>query len=294
MDSATIKQMARSLAIPETGVCSAERDGLFAMFAEKRKAAFSFTEFETEEIEKKVNPALLLDNAKSVIVSIFPYYRSDLSSANISCYAQTPDYHRVVRQYLDALAICIRKQVPDAVLLPVCDTSPVMDRMLAYRAGLGFFGKNNLLIHPRYGSYFFIGALITDLPLEPDVPLTETCLDCGACIASCPGRALSENFGFDCERCVSYITQKKSVTEEQKAILQGQSSVYGCDVCQRVCPHNQALPDTTVAAFYEVTLHGLSKETLVQLSNRGFKKEYQQYPFSWCSKDTLLKNFKEE
>ncbi|MBR6729592.1 MAG: tRNA epoxyqueuosine(34) reductase QueG [Clostridia bacterium] len=286
-----IKRYAKTLTIPEIGICGAERDGLFALHLKARRGAFPRACFEEKNIEKCVNPALLMPEAKSIIVCLFPYYIKEAPRGNISRYAGVQDYHRVVRDLLLELANFIKSLEPEAVCLPVCDTSPLMDRMLAYRAGLGFFGKNNLLIHPTYGSYCFIGSLITNLSLPSDEPIGRDCGACHACLKACPGGALSENFGFCCEKCVSYITQIKTISAEQKSILNGQKSVYGCDVCQAVCPWNEGIPDTPIQAFYEVPLQSIEKQDIEALSNRGFKRKYADYPFSWCSKETILKNF---
>jgi len=286
-----IKAFSESISIPVTGVCDAETSGLFSAFLNERRKHFPACRFEEEDIEKRVNPKLLMPESKSVIVCLFPYHISGQDESNVSCYARIPDYHEVVREKLGKLEAYIKNHEPEAKCMQLCDTSPLMDRMLAFCAGVGFFGKNNLLIHPVFGSYVFIGSLLTNLILEPDKPMEKGCDNCGACIRSCPGGALSDGFGFNCERCISYLTQIKDLSEEQKNLLSGQKSVYGCDVCQRVCPHNQNVPDTPIQAFYEASLDGLSADELSSLSNRAFKKEYAQFPFSWCSRDTILKNF---
>lgn len=291
LSAGEIKAFAESVSIPVTGVCDAATSGRFSGFLKERRKHFPACRFEEEEIEKRVNPKLLMPEAKSVIVCLFPYHISGKGESNVSCYARIPDYHQVVRNELYKLENFIKSRVPEAKCMQLCDTSPLMDRMLAYNAGIGFFGKNNLLMHPVYGSFVFIGSLLTDLVLEADKPMQKECLDCGACIRSCPGGALSEAFGFNCERCISYLTQIKTLNDEQKNLLYGQSSVYGCDVCQRVCPHNQNVPDTPIQAFYADALDKLSADKLSSLSNRAFKKKFAQFPFSWCSRDTLLKNF---
>lgn len=288
-----IKEYAKQLSIPAVGICRAERDEHLFAYLENRRKTFPFCSFEEEDIEKRVLPTQLMQDAKSVLVCLFPYYIEEVSSENLSRYAAVQDYHQVVKKYLQNIADFIQSKEPNAQCLPVCDTSPLVDRQLAYRAGLGFYGRNNLLIHPVYGSYCFIGALILNLPLEPDEPMKKSCISCNACLRSCPGQALSENFGFNCERCVSYITQKKTLTKEQKRLLNGQNSVYGCDVCQAVCPHNQSVPDTPIKEFYTAPLQRLEEETIAELSNRKFKEKYKCYPFSWCSKQTILKNFKQ-
>lgn len=287
-----IKEYAKSLSIPAVGICSAGRDEQLLSRLAKRRQKFLACSFEEQDIEKRVSACQLMPEAKSVLVCLFPYYIKELLPENISRYAAIQDYHLVVKQYLKKIAEFIKSKEPEAQCLPVCDTSPLVDRQLARQAGLGFYGKNNLLIHPVYGSYCFIGALVLNLSLETDAPMEKSCAECGACIQSCPGQALSEDFGFDCKRCVSYLTQTKILTEEQEKILEHQSNVYGCDVCQTVCPHNQFVPDTPIKEFYGGWLQQLDEKTIGALSNRQFKEQYKKYPFSWCSKQTILKNFK--
>ncbi|MBE7034518.1 MAG: tRNA epoxyqueuosine(34) reductase QueG [Ruminococcaceae bacterium] len=286
-----LKGFAKSLSIPASGVCDAGEDSALKAVLQKRRGQCPPCIFEEKEAEKRVTPADLLPGAKSIFVCLFPYYRSGIDPVNISRYAAIPDYHGIVRRYLSKIEDFIKERDPKANCLAVCDTSPLVDRWLAYRAGLGFFGKNNLLIHPQYGSWFFVGALLVTVPLAADMPMDRECLDCGACQKACPGGALDGHFGFDCERCISYLTQKKDVTEAQKKLLHGQNSVYGCDVCQAVCPHNKAVCDTPIQEFYEATLGGLDYDEIAAMSGRAYKKNYQQFPFSWCSRETILKNF---
>ena len=287
-----IKQYALSLSVPAVGVCGVERDEELLHHLNKRRETFPLCEFEEENVAKRVDVKLLMPEAESVLVCLYPYHLKDLPKGNISCYAAVPDYHTVVGEILNDIAEFIQNKEPEAKCLGVCDTSPLVDRWLAYRAGLGFYGKNNALIHPVYGSYFFIGALLLNFPLEADEPMKLSCMGCDRCIKACPGGALTEEFGFDCSRCVSFLTQSKILSPEQEEILALQQSVYGCDVCQAVCPHNQQVPDTPIEAFYNERLTTLEQSEIEALSGRGFKKKYQHYSFSWCSKNTILKNFK--
>ncbi len=291
LSASQIKEYARSLGVLVSGVCSAEEDRELLEILKKRREKFPVSDFEETDLSLRCSPKRLMPEAKSIFVCLFPYYSGAEGSKNISIYASVPDYHQVAGMYLEKIAAFIRQNTPGARCLLACDTSPLVDRWLAYRAGLGFFGKNNLLIHPEYGSYFFIGSLLLDFSLETDVPLSGGCSACGACLSACPGGALSEDFGFDCERCISYLTQKKELTKEQQALVFSQESVYGCDVCQKVCPYNQKVPTTPIEEFRRDILKEFPEEALRLLSNRAFKKEYASYAFSWCSRQTILKNF---
>ena len=288
-----LKTYAASVGLVATGVCAATANSQLKEQLKKRRASFPLCSFEAEDICNRIDPSKLMPNAKSVFVCLFPYYINEVTPGNLSRYAMVCDYHQVAGEYLAKLTAFIKEKEPNARCLPLCDTSPMVDRWFAYQAGLGFFGKNQMLIHPEFGSWFFIGSLLLDIPLEADAPLAVTCKNCDACIRSCPGGALKDDFGFDCEKCISYLTQKKALTESQKAVVHSQNSVYGCDVCQKVCPHNANVPNTTIAEFYQELIIKLDKNTIENMSNREFKKQYKNYAFSWCSRQTILKNFKD-
>lgn len=172
----------------------------------------------------------------------------------------------------------------------ITDTSPMADRWLAYQAGLGFFGRNHCLIHPKYGSYFTIGAILTTLALPPDTPLAMNCGSCTRCFAACPGKALSHE-RFNPWRCKSYLTQKKEVlNEEEKNILRKTPLIFGCDECQKCCPFNENAAYSPLPETGADRIPRLERETLEQISNRRFTKEYGEYAFSWRGRPVLLRN----
>ncbi len=158
----------------------------------------------------------------------------------IARYARGDDYHRVMWDKLDALLAWVRSERGDAVRgRAYVDTGPILERDLARRAGLGWFGKNTMLIHPRMGSFFFIGALFLDLELAPDAPFAdEHCGTCTRCLDACPTQAFVAPGVMDARRCVSYLTiESRSEIPEQYAAAVAEH-LYGCDVCQDVCPWN--------------------------------------------------------
>lgn len=159
------------------------------------------------------------------------YKYKEEKQANIALYARSKDYHRVLRKYLDTIISEMKISYPDTKFHPIVDTSPLADRFLAYQAGLGFFGKNHCLIHPKYGSYFTIGSILTDLSLPSDSPLTLSCGNCTRCMDVCPGRCLKEN-KFNPWTCKSYLTQKKEplTKAEEKIIQKHRSSLDAMNV----------------------------------------------------------------
>ena len=287
----SIKAYANKLNIEYMGIVSAEPQRELQKWISVRREKYGVTPFEEQDIRLRTDPGKTLPGAKSVIVCLFPYYHDGNGAENISMYARIPDYHRVVMAYLERICEFIQGIKPNCTLIPYVDNGPLADKYLAYRAGLGFYGKNTLFINPKYGSYCFIGYIITDIALEPDKPMEETCRNCGACMKACPGNAIGEEHDFCAEKCVSYITQAKEITDEQKRILSKQTYVYGCDICQNVCPFNQNISKTPISEFMVPTLASFEEKEIAGMSNREFKHRFSTYPFSWRSKEAILKNF---
>ena len=286
-----IFDFANSIGIESIGVCDAEFDEKLFSLLTARRVNGGESDFTHKDLILRSTPKNVLEGAKSVVVCLFPYYKKDFKEKNISRYATVTDYHKVAILKLNMIAEYIESEIEKCNCLCFSDTGVLPDRYLAYKAGLGFFGKNNCLINKKYGSFFFIGYIVTTCLLEPDYPLDETCLNCGACMESCPGGAIKENFVFSPQKCVSNITQLKEIDSAQKEILSKQNSVYGCDICQNVCPHNQGLKDTFMKEFAENKISGLDYENLKEMSNNEFKRKYKNFAFSWRGKDVILKNF---
>lgn len=214
--------------------------------------------------------------------------------ANLARYTWGKDYHLVVPAYLNTIQDFLQKALaqlgePKANFEIHCDTSPLADRYMAYLSGLGFYGKNHCFINPILGSYVVIGTILTDLVLPPDNPLNQSCFGCNKCIAACPGQALgSGKLLFS--QCKSYLTQKKgALTEEEETILAKTPLLFGCDICQEVCPHNAKVPLTTIKEFQAIEPH-VKVEELTQLTNKEFKARYGERAFSWRGKAILLRN----
>lgn len=229
----------------------------------------------------------------SVLVALFPYYAGETENANLSRYARSPDYHRTVRKYLTPIADAVNDRIPQAEATVLVDSHPLPERELAVRAGLGFIGKNGCLIHPVYGSYVFIGLIRTSVLLEEDAPCTDSCLGCGRCAAVCPANLLTGS--FDPDRCLSALTQKRGdfTAEEETAYLRG-NLIWGCDRCQEVCPHNRDLPLTPIPELKEKMITRLSASDLEGLSDRGFRRQYGEYAFSWRGLAPLKRNLAKE
>lgn len=225
------------------------------------------------------------------LVFLFPYHVNEPFSP-FSLYARGKDYHLVARDYLLKLCVFLQeltgKDFSESIY---CDISPYNDKELAYRAGLGFYGKNTLLINQTLGSYFFIGYIITQgLELENDKPLNMSCLGCNACINSCPGNAI-ENGKINLSCCVSNISQKKGdLSPQEQALLLKSGFVWGCDCCQKVCPHNANLSDTALPEFTDNRIFNLCSKELASLTEKQFRENFSGRAFTWRGKSTLLRN----
>ena len=226
---------------------------------------------------------------KSAIVCLFPYYVEHKDPSNLSRYTWATDYHLVINEYLKKLIEKLQIMNTDAQFSIHCDTSPLADRYMAYLAGLGFYGKNNCFISPKWGSYVVIGTILTTLELEPNTPLTQSCMGCNRCITACLGQCLGhDEFKFD--TCKSYLTQKKGeLTSEEEHIIAKTPLVFGCDVCQEVCPHNKDIPTTPIPEFQSVEPY-INIDELDSLTNKEFKAKYGNRAFSWRGKKILMRN----
>ncbi len=179
----------------------------------------------------------LPENPKSVVMMIFPYRFPDSPGRNLSRYACVPDYHLVAGRVLEQAAARCEEQFPGYQFVPFVDNSPIPEVKAAALSGLGVIGQNGLLVHPTFGSFVFLGELITDMPLTPTGDAARYCYGCGNCAAACPGGCLP---GHDRSLCVSAISQKKGeLTEEETRLLQKGGLVWGCDKCQESCPLNR-------------------------------------------------------
>ena len=201
-----------------------------------------------KHFSKRVDPSLLVEGARSVIVVLQNYHsdavQSDPAAPRISKYAFGKDYHKIVRKKLNALLKNIKDDIATASGRCFVDSAPVLERALANKAGLGWMGKHSLLLNRRHGSWFFIGTIITDLELDYDVPAKEYCGDCTLCIDACPTGAILGDRVVDSRSCISYLTIEYKGKEMPGEFREKMGHyAFGCDICQDVCPWNKnALP----------------------------------------------------
>jgi len=194
--------------------------------------------------DKRVDPTLLVPGSKSVISLAYNYYtdleQHDTTAPKLSMYAYGKDYHKVVRKKLKELFGWMKTTFGDVDGRVFVDSAPILERDWAKRSGLGWVGKNTMMIHPKKGSYFFLSEIITDLELAYDHPISDYCGTCTRCIDACPTDAISPSgYIMDGSRCISYLTieLKKNIPQEFTDKMSGW--MYGCDICQQVCPWNR-------------------------------------------------------
>lgn len=191
------------------------------------------------------------ENARSIIVMLFPYYLGDeaYDGSDISKYAVVPDYHKTVTEILDNASKKLKEAFPEDEFVVFTDNSPIPEVKAAILAGLGIRGLNGLFFNKEYGSWVFIGEIVTTKAFDYIKVENTACFGCRKCIEACPAKAISEN-GIDPEKCLSAVTQKKGeLTEEQKEMIKSSGCAWGCDICQNVCPMNKKVKSEPIEIF---------------------------------------------
>ncbi len=229
--------------------------------------------------------SIMKTDYKSAIVALFPYYCGEDDNSPLSIYTHGKDYHIVIRDILTQAARQLGLENYDVR----SDVGPSIERGLASDAGLCFIGRNSMCINEKYGSYFFIGYIVCDKAFEFFENAEKGCLNCGRCVEACPGGALND--GFDEAKCLSAITQKKGeLTQCEKELVKNNNYIFGCDICQKVCPHNRAAEHTNIDAFCKNRIVDLDLNELRNMSNKEFKKKYGDRAFAWRGKNVLIRN----
>jgi len=193
--------------------------------------------------DKRLDPTKLVEGSNSVISLLLNYYPSESQTENapkISKYAYGEDYHLVIKDKLKLLVESMKEEIGDIQGRVFVDSAPVMDKAWAKKAGLGWIGKNTNLIHPKEGSFFFIAEIISDLSFTQDPPMRDYCGTCSKCLDACPTNALATPYQIDASRCISYLTiELKDQLIPQQFNESMENWMFGCDICQDVCPWNR-------------------------------------------------------
>ncbi|MDE0773633.1 MAG: tRNA epoxyqueuosine(34) reductase QueG [Ulvibacter sp.] len=242
--TAFIKDQAKRLGFMSCGISKAgfleeEAPRLEAWLNQNRHGQMQYME---NHFDKRLDPTKLVEGSKSVISLLLNYYPQQLQtegSYKISKYAYGTDYHFVIKDKLKELLHCIQETVGDVHGRAFVDSAPVLDKAWAAKSGLGWIGKHSNLLSKQAGSFYFIAELIVDLDLDYDTPVTDHCGSCTACIDACPTQAIVEPYKVDGSKCISYFTIE--LKNEIPSSVSGQFDdwMFGCDVCQDVCPWNR-------------------------------------------------------
>lgn len=263
--------------VSKAGFLNEESDRLEKWLKEQKNGKMDYM---ANHFDKRLNPTLLVDDAKSVVSLLLNYYPEEMQNVDtfkISKYAYGRDYHDVIKEKLKVLFQFIHDEIGEVGGRMFVDSAPVMDKAWAKRSGLGWIGKNSNLIHPKEGSFFFIAELILDLDLEEDGPIKDYCGRCTKCIDACPTDAIVEPYVVDGSKCISYLTieLKDAVIPNE---FQGKMDdwMFGCDICQDVCPWNRFSKIHQEPAFFpHEQLLGLSREGWRDLSKEIFDELFR-------------------
>jgi epoxyqueuosine reductase len=244
--------------------------------------------------DKRLNPTLLVDDAKSVISLLLNYYPSELQNENsykISKYAYGQDYHHVIKEKLKELLHFIQTEIGEVSGRAFVDSAPVLDKAWAAKSGLGWVGKNSNLITQKVGSFYFIAELIIDLELEYDSPTTDHCGSCTACLDACPTEAIVAPYVVDGSKCISYFTieLKDNLPQDMKGKFD--DWMFGCDVCQDVCPWNRfSKPHNEPLFQTNSEILNFSKSDWEEITVDTFQKVFKNSAVKRTKYEGLLRN----
>lgn len=255
--------------------------------------------FEKGTVEERTEPRKLLPEAQSII-SIALAYPSRIESPpkstkeerrGIFCRASWgTDYHVVLKERITKINAYLQEKVPDLVSKIMVDTGELSDRAVAERAGIGFSGKNTLIITPEFGSFVYLGELITNIPFPSDQPVEESCGDCEICLTACPTGALVQAGQLNAQKCLAFLTQTKDFLPDPFREKIG-TRVYGCDTCQAVCPWNKQVDFHLHEEFEaEPEIAKPKLKPMLRISNREFREKFGHISGSWRGKNPLQRN----
>ena len=282
---------------------------LTCWLSEGNHAGLSYLE---RNLDKRLDPSLLVDNARSVIVCLISYNNAAWRDScrplpdathpweplpRIASYALARDYHLTIKEMLFSLLGAIRQRYPEVSGRCFTDTAPLLEKSWATEAGLGWIGKNSLLVSPRFGSFVLLGEIVIDAPTDHyDTPFSgERCGNCRRCLEACPNRAIVAPRRLDLRRCISRLTIERPASPETATNTSSPAPVpglhgwlFGCDLCQSVCPYNQHAPLYTLPTFTPLFRpEEMTRETWLALSPETFKTRMGATPLMRCGLENL-------
>ena len=303
----SIKARALELGFDLVGITSAEPSMFQAEYRAWIERGFAGEmDYLTRNLERRFDPRELLPDARSIIAVGMNYYADaeegpgtpeiEPDKAIFARYARGDDYHDVMTARLQALLDYIKKLAgADTEGRVYVDAGPLLEREVAQKAGLGWFGKNTMLIHTRRGSYFFLGEIVINVALTPDSPAVGGCGTCRKCLDACPTSAIVAPYQVDARRCLSYLTieLKGEIPEEfRPALAEAGNRIYGCDICQEVCPFNirRAQPTSEPAYQARPITEAPALIDLLQMDDEAFRQAFRGSPVKRAKRRGLLRN----
>ena len=288
MNSVEIKRRATALGFAATGIARLERNPhaaeLDRWLADGHAGTMTYLH---RQAEKRKDPRLVMPGARSAVVTLTNYFHGSRAPGPrpgaVAQYAWSSDYHDVLGERLEQLAAAIRLLAPGSTTRCYVDAGPVPERELAQLAGLGWIGKNMMLIHPEIGSFTFIGVVLTDADLEPDPPFeADRCGSCRRCLDACPTQAFVGPRDLDARACISYLTIEHRGAFDATQRAQVGDWLFGCDVCQDVCPWNVSFARETLDPAFAPRPEVAEPDVaaLLTLDEAGFQRRYGDTPFT--------------
>ena len=294
-----IKDESKRLGFSSCGISKArflseEADNFEKWLTKGYQGSMSYLE---KNIDKRLDPRLLVPGSKSVISLSYNYFppKKLIEENNfiISKYAYGKDYHKVLKKKLKKLFASIREKIGEIEGRVFVDSAPIHERAWAKLSGLGWVGKNSLLINKNKGSYFFLAEIICDLELEYDEPVLNRCGSCTRCIDACPTDAITEAQVIDANKCISYLTieNKENIPEELSGSLT--DSIFGCDICQDVCPWNKrSTPHNEKEFLPNKELKKLKRKDWIEITEETFNKIFEGSAVKRTKYKGLTRNIK--
>ena len=283
-----------SLELDIVGFIKCRRFDELIEFYKYRKDMALENEFEEADIEKRINPMWYMEEGKTIISIAFPYLWVENNIENgFSKYTKGFDYHRVVKKYLDRICDFIKSNGGEAISFVDSNTLP--ERYIAYLSGVGFIGRNNMIITEKYGSYVFLGEIITDLELADDdvrrfenIKEYKECGECTRCYKECPTKSINIS-RINPNICSSYITQKKELSDVDIKLLK--NKIFGCDICQNICPYNESIEFSKLEEFKPLEFMGnLESDIYADMNNKFFKDNISKTSCGWRGKNVIKRN----
>jgi len=295
-----IKSKALELGFSEIGTTKAvsmtkEATHLIEWLGKKYHAGMQWME---RDMEKRVNPRLVFPEVKSIVCVAMNYYSpekhsDDFGEGKISRYAWGNDYHIIMTERLEELLSFIKLEVPEIKGKVYVDTGPMMEKVWAVRSGIGWMGKHSNVITRKYCSWIFLGEILLDIELDYDKPIMDLCGTCTSCIDACPTKAIVKPYVLDSNKCISYLTIEHRGELPAELLLEFNHWVYGCDICQDVCPWNRFQKKTEEKAFYPRQENIAPKLTeLADISQEEFNRRFRRSPIRRTKQTGLTRNAK--